>query len=226
MANKILIVAAHPDDEVLGCGGAIAKHSKSGDNVTVLFLTDGVSSRGEASENMESDQLKRKEAAVMALSILGVTDIIFKDFPDNSLDSIPLIDVIRAIEKVGKEVNPEIIYSHSSTDLNIDHRIAAKAVKTAFRPIQSCPVRKILSFEILSSTNWSFNSVAVFRPQIYIDISDVWEKKIAALECYEMEMRQSPHARSFRSISASATLHGETIGYEYAEAFELVWERS
>jgi N-acetylglucosamine malate deacetylase 1 len=225
MSSNILVVAAHPDDEVLGCGGTIVKHSMLGDEVTVLFLTDGVSSRDGVTEDLDFHSMKRKAAASKALSILGVTDIIFKDFPDNKMDVIPLLDVIKVVEMVGERVNPETVYSHSPADLNVDHVIAAKAVRTAFRPTKNSSVKKILSFEIMSSTEWAFDFAKVFKPNFYIDISDFWDKKIAALHCYEMEMRDSPHARSFRSIEAHGALHGEAVGHEYSEVFELVWER-
>ncbi len=223
MTSHVLVVAAHPDDEVLGCGGIMAKHSMLGDHVTVLFLTDGVSSRDGA--NADDERVERRAAAHRALEILGVSDIVFETFPDNQLDSIPLLHVIKAIELVARRIAPEIVYSHSSADLNVDHVVAAKAVRTVFRPTKSSSVNKILSFEIMSSTEWAFDFSRVFKPNHYIDISEFWDKKIAALHCYGMEMRDSPHPRSFRSIGAHGALHGEAVGFEYAEALELVWER-
>lgn len=224
MTSNILVVAAHPDDEVLGCGGTIAKHRMLGDEVTVLFLTDGISSRDGA--DVDNDRVERRDAAHRALKVLGVSDIIFETFPDNQLDSVPLLDVIKVIEAVAFRITPEIVYSHSSADLNVDHVVAAKAVRTAFRPTKSTSVNKILAFEIMSSTEWSFDFAGVFKPNVFIDISEFWDKKIGALHCYEMEMRSSPHPRSFRSIEAYGALHGEAVGFGYAEAFELVWQRS
>jgi LmbE family N-acetylglucosaminyl deacetylase len=226
MSSNILVVAAHPDDEVLGCGGIIAKHVKLGDKVNVLFLTDGVSARDGTDENNANERAERKESACMALEILGVSDVVFETFPDNQLDSIPLLKVVKVIECMAKRTCPNVVYSHSSADLNVDHVIAAKAVRTAFRPTKDSTVNKLLSFEVMSSTEWAFDLNGVFKPNVYIDVSQFWDKKIAALECYMAEMRSSPHARSFRSIEAHGARNGETVGFEYAEVLELVWERN
>ena len=225
MSSSILVVAAHPDDEVLGCGGIIAKHVELGDKVNVLFLTDGVSARNGTDENNATERAERNESACMALGILGVSDVVFETFPDNQLDSIPLLKIVKVIESMAKRACPNVVYSHSSADLNVDHVVAAKAVRTAFRPTKDSTVDKLLSFEVMSSTEWAFGLNGVFKPNVYIDVSQFWDKKIAALECYMAEMRSSPHARSFRSIEAHGARNGEAVGFEYAEVLELVWER-
>jgi LmbE family N-acetylglucosaminyl deacetylase len=216
MINKVLIVAAHSDDEVLGCGGSIARHVAIGDEVTVLFMTDGVTSRAETTDN---DTKKRVSSATNALHILGVKDIRQLSFPDNQMDSVPLLSVTKEIEIVISDVKPSIVYTHFAHDLNIDHRVTHNAVMTACRPQSWSTVRKILSFEVLSSTEWNSPAQPLFKPQYFIDISKYWNKKRQALKCYESEMRDYPHSRSYKCIEALSTLRGATMGIDKAEAF-------
>ena len=214
--SKILIVAAHPDDEVLGCGGTIARHVASGDAVTVMFMTDGVSSRGEGSTNEVDD---RHCAAMQAMQSLGVSDIRQLNFPDNQMDSVSLLEVTQAIEAVILDIHPRIVYTHFAHDLNVDHRVTHSAVMTACRPQSCSSVKTILSFEVLSSTEWNSPSQPSFVPQYIVDISEYWELKLTALKCYSAEIREFPHSRSYETVEALAALRGATHGVGKAEAF-------
>ena len=213
--NKVLVVVAHADDEVLGCGGAISRHISLGDEVTIIFMTNGVGSRHDNKDEIE----RRQTAATLALKKLGVTTFHQFDFPDNQMDSIPLLTFVQAIEGVLNSIKPSIIYTHFLHDLNVDHQVTNKAVMTACRPQAQSTVRKVLSFEILSSTEWNSPSVFSFTPQYIVDISKEWSKKLSALKCYNEEMRSFPHSRSYEAVEALAILRGATNGFEKAEAF-------
>lgn len=215
MSNKVLVVAAHADDETLGCGGTIARHIAEGDLVKVLFMTNGVSSRG--SSKLEEDE--RSNAAYEAMKSLGVLDYQQFDFPDNKMDSLPLLDIVLPIETVVCSFQPNIVYTHFAEDLNIDHRIVNQAVMTACRPQKGSSVRKILTFEVLSSTEWNSTQKIAFRPQYIVDVSDYWKKKLDALKAYQNEMREFPHSRSLECIEALAILRGATHGMTKAEGF-------
>lgn len=219
--NRILVVAAHPDDETLGAGGTIAKHIASGDSVSVLILGEGVASRKEQREDYAKERDSLRADAKRALAKLGVKDVTFLDFPDNSFDTVPLLKIIKAVENIVSEKKPELVYTHHRGDLNIDHRRTFEAVLTACRPLGSS-VRKIMCFEVLSSTEWNVGSS--FIPNALVDITDVFEKKIAALREYQSEMRQYPHPRSLEGAEILAKTRGLVIGRKAAEAFEIVRE--
>ncbi|WP_439437659.1 PIG-L deacetylase family protein [Salinivibrio costicola] len=212
--RKILVVAAHSDDEALGCGGTIAKHVDNGDDVFVAFMTNGVAARG--SDDGSDD---RHVASKSALSILGVKKAFRFDFPDNQMDTIPLLSVTKEVEKVISELSPDIIYTHFSGDLNVDHQITHKAVMTACRPQPWCSVKEIYCFEVLSATEWNSKSLGTFLPQKIVDITNQWDRKTSALECYAQEMRAAPHSRSYEAVEALAVLRGQTHGVPRAESF-------
>ncbi|WP_165725368.1 PIG-L family deacetylase [Pseudoalteromonas sp. SA25] len=213
--STVLVVVAHPDDEVLGCGGVIARHTSQGDKVVLCCMTNGVSAR----ENHHEELLKRQLAQKSASIELGLFDVINFNFPDNQLDSVPLLTIVKSIETVMSKYRPTIIYTHFSGDLNIDHSITNRAVLTASRPQKGNTVNEIYSFEVLSSTEWYPNSSQIFSPQMVVDITHVYEKKVRALNCYELELRPFPHSRSYECIHALATLRGATHGFKFAEAF-------
>lgn len=217
MAN-ILVVAAHADDEALGCGATLAKHAAEGDEITLLVMTDGVSSRKDA---LNSGKCNRHKALKKSCEILGIKSIIQCDFPDNKMDSVDLLSIVQTIEQQTAHLQPEIIYSHSLLDLNIDHRLTAQAVLTAFRPLPNSSVATLLSFEVPSSSEWQF-SEQHFNANWFVDITDFYSKKISALQCYQEEMREFPHPRSYVAIEALTKLRGATIGKEFAEAFQLL----
>lgn len=215
--KTVLVIAAHPDDEALGCGGTIAKHSSAGDEVHILFLADGVGARGN-----KNDLKQRNKAATEAARCMGAKPPQFLDLPDNRMDSLALLDIVQSIETVIGKLRPEIIYTHHRGDLNIDHALTHKAVMTACRGLPRHPVKQILSFEVPSSTEWQAPHASLaFVPNWFVDITDHIATKQKALKTYDMEMRDFPHARSYEAVSALATWRGACVGVSAAEAFML-----
>ena len=218
--KSILVVAAHPDDEVLGCGGYIANQVRSGDEVFVTFLSDGVTSRR---GNLGLQEIEsRRNAARLASKVLGASDVSFGDFPDNKLDASPLLEVIKSIEAVVERVRPQIVLTHFGGDLNIDHRIVNQAVLTACRPTVDQVVKQIMFFEVSSSTEWQVPTEGeAFVPNWFEDISQTLELKVKALLMYEHELREWPHPRSVKAIEHLAHWRGASCGVDAAEAFVL-----
>lgn len=213
--KKILVIAAHPDDEVLGCGGTIAKHKRSGDEVYLLILTDGESSR-------PSPMLdKRAECLRASCQVLGIDNVKKLNFKDSLLDSYPILDVIREIEAYAQLVRPQVVYTHSPTDLNQDHRVAHLATLTAFRPLPDSSVELILTYEIPSSTDYGQSSSrSTFIPNYFEALSpDDVAQKMQALNCYADELRTFPHPRSLKNIEALQMVRGSSVGVESAEGF-------
>lgn len=224
---SILVIAAHPDDEVLGCGGTIARHARHGDAVNIVIVAEGATSRLDKRDrnHFELEISDLKLAAEEAASILGAQSTELLDFPDNRLDGIDRIDLIKRLEYYVDKYRPEIVYLHHSGDVNIDHRRLHEAVTTACRPTPGHSVRKLLSFEIASSTEWQPPTSGVqFQPNVFVDIGDYWELKRLALEAYTSEMRAWPHPRSIKALEHLARLRGAQVGVEAAEAFVLLRE--
>jgi LmbE family N-acetylglucosaminyl deacetylase len=220
--NTVIVIAAHPDDEVLGCGGTIAKHVHDGDEVHVLILAEGITSRDYTRDRKGrvKDITKLKEMANEAHKILGTSSIKLFDFPDNRMDSVDLLDVIKVIVNEFNENPPEIIYTHHSNDLNVDHRITHQAVFTACRPEPGTIVKKICCFEVPSSTEWQTPiSGAPFIPNTFVDISSTIDNKLEALKAYESEMKPWPHSRSIKAVEYLARWRGASVGFKAAEAF-------
>jgi N-acetylglucosamine malate deacetylase 1 len=216
--NTVLIVAAHPDDEALGCGGTMARHAATGDMVHVVFMTDGVAARGATGA-----RAARRQAARQAAAALAVQEPEFFDYEDNCMDGLPLLEIVRRLEAFIARVGPNIVYTHHGGDLNVDHKATCRAVMTACRPLPGTTVRAIYGFEVLSSTEWAVPAQdEPFRPMRHVNIGGYFEKKLAALRCYDMEMRASPHARSFLAVEALATLRGAQVGLTTAEAFTVL----
>lgn len=217
---KILVVAAHPDDETLGCGGTMARLAQDGHEVFALFLADGVTSRIQGDLNLRSRQRWEREGqAKKAAEILGAEPPSSWGLPDQELDTMPLIDIVRAVEKEIGIVQPAWVLTHHPGDLNLDHRIVARAVLTATRPMPGCLAREIYAFEVPSSTEWNFGTAQPFQPTVFFDISETLDKKIEALKCYHEEIREFPHTRSEEAIRALAMWRGAQCGREAAEAF-------
>lgn len=216
--KNILVIAAHPDDEALGCAGTIAKHIDNNDKVKIVFLTDGEMSRDNA-----NDQLirSRKKNAISSLKILGVkkNDIMFNSFPDNALDGVPLIRIVKIIEHIKKDYKPEIVYTHFGNDLNVDHKAVYNATLVAFRSVPKSTVKKILCFEVLSSTEWASKISSSFNPNYFVNIDKFFKKKISAIKKYKKEIQDEPHSRSIKNIENLASFRGMSCGIKYAEAF-------
>jgi len=222
---RVLVVAAHPDDEVLGCGGTIARHSDAGDQVHILLVAEGATSRqqqrdrGQASEELSALVLAAQQAGV----ILGAQGVEVLDLPDNRLDSLDRLDLVKKIEERITRHQPQVVYVHHAGDVNVDHRRLHEVVITACRPTPGHPVRRLLSFEVASSTEWQPpGSAPAFQPNWFIDISAQWPRKREALAAYASEMRPWPHARSIAALEHLARWRGAQVGVEAAEAFCLL----
>jgi len=222
--RPVLVIAAHPDDEVLGCGGTAARLVNEEREVHFAILGEGITSRHAQRDSADADQLARlHRQAHAAAAKVGVKNVHLHDLPDNRLDTIPLLDVVKIVEDLVERIQPRVIYTHHAGDLNVDHGVIHRAVLTATRPIAGQPVRDIYAFEVPSSTEWAFQRIEpAFRPNVFVDISGTIEAKIAAMECYESEARAFPHPRSPAALRAIATRWGSVVGCAAAEAFELV----
>lgn len=220
---KVLVVAAHPDDEILGCGGTIARHVRDGDEVHVMIMAEGLTSRSSFDRTGGADELSvLAQAAHAANAALGVSELTLLRLPDNRMDSMDRLDVIKAIESKMADFPPDRIYTHHAGDVNIDHRIIHDAVNTACRPLPGQSVRCLLYFEVVSSTEWQIpGSAPAFLPNWFVDITETLPGKIEALHCYESEMRPWPHPRSYSAVEHLARWRGATIGAQAAESFML-----
>jgi len=221
---KVLVIAAHPDDEVLGCGGTAARMVQEGSEVYIAIMGEGITSRHQQREGADAGELSLLHMhAEAAARTIGAKDVLLQKLPDNRLDSVPLLEVVKRVESLIERFQPQVIYTHHPGDLNIDHGVIHRAVLTATRPMAGQCVREIYAFEVPSSTEWAFSSVQpVFRPNVFVDISATLEAKIAAMACYETEARPFPHPRSAEALRAIATRWGSVAGCAAAEAFELV----
>ena len=210
--QTILVVAAHSDDEVLGCGGTLLKHVSRGDEVHVMFLTNGVGARGS-----DDGANARSTACKNVMTKAGFTSFRQLDYPDNQLDKIALLEIVKVVEVAIDEINPTIIYTHFKGDLNIDHRICSAAVSTACRPLPKTGHFQIFAFEVLSSTEWSTSDN--FKPSHFVNIEEFLDAKLSLMRLYEDEIRSFPHPRSLEAIDALAKWRGLTSGFLAAEAF-------
>ena len=220
--NIILTIAAHPDDEIIGCGGTIARLISEGHTAYTLILGEGITSRdNERDTKKRSNELNDlKKQVTLANKIIGVKDVFTYDFPDNRFDSVPLLDIVKVVENIKKKINPNIIFTHYEKDLNIDHQITYKAVITATRPMPEESVKEIYSFEVLSSTEWNYPSC--FSPDVFFDISLTVDKKIDAIMEYKDELKDYPHPRSIDAIRVNGNMWGIKTGLHCAEAFKAV----
>lgn len=221
--EKILIVAAHPDDEILGCGGTIRRFIKDGNECYALILSDGTTSRYERiTMQVEEDIKSRLKESHLASKIIGYKETYFCNFKDNSFDKEDLLSIVKTIEKYIALIKPSIIFTHHYGDLNIDHQIAFKAVQTATRPMIDCSVKELYCFETLSASEWSFIDRDKFAPNYFVNIENTIDDKLLAMQCYKSELREYPHPRSLESLNASAKRWGTVAGCNFAEAFELI----
>jgi N-acetylglucosamine malate deacetylase 1 len=222
--TKVAIIVAHPDDEILGCGGTIAKHVKACDEVCILILAEGITSRDKTRDpvSREDELAGLKQISRDASEILGVTSLDFSDFPDNRMDSVDRLDLIKVVEEFIVKNRPDVIYTHHSNDINIDHRCVNDAVIVASRPGSASFVKLVLFFETASSTEWQVSDrVPNFAPNWWVDISETLELKMQALDVYQSEMRPWPHARSNEALKHLAHWRGASVGCFAAEAFVL-----
>ena len=221
---RILIVAAHPDDETLGCGGTMARLVNEGHEIFIVILGEGVTSRYNSQDAAsQSEKEALHDNCRKVADLMNVKDLFMYDFPDNRFDSVPLLDIIKIVEKLICRIKPSGIYTHCGGDLNIDHSLTHRAVLTASRPLAECSVRDLYAFEVSSSTDWAFQQFEpVFKPNVFVDISETIDTKIKAMQMYESEARVFPHPRSPEALKFAARRWGSAVGCEYAEAFELI----
>jgi LmbE family N-acetylglucosaminyl deacetylase len=218
--NRILIVVAHPDDEILGIGGTIKRMTNEGQKVNVLILGEGLMARDGSADENDLEQLK--QCSRNAAKILGIEKVYFSNLPDNMFDSIPLLKIIKEVERHINIVNPNIVYTHHYGDLNIDHQITFNAVTTAIRPLKDSIIEEVYTFETPSSTEWNLKTEKTFQPNVFVDINDTIKFKLDAMECYHTELKEYPHPRSIKALKIIANSWGINIGKEYVEAFRLI----
>lgn len=223
--KRVLIIAAHPDDEILGCGATILKFLREGACVRVLFLGEGSTCRyaDPTSKEALGSIKERNSWAVKALKVLGVNDFEFCDLPCGRFDQIPIIEINKLIEENIRQFRPDTIFTHSGGDTNNDHRIANRATIMATRPCAEHIVNRLLCYEVLSSSEWNYQDS--FKPNYFVTIDEAdLNKKWKALACYQTEMRDYPFPRSRQGVLNQAMQRGMQSGRQFAEGFQLVRE--
>lgn len=221
--KKIMVIAAHPDDEILGCGGTIAKYILKNATIKVIIIGEGSSCRYDFPDAPESQSAiaERNDWAVEALKVLGVTDIVFNNLPCGRLDQVPIIEINKIIEKSILQFKPDTVFTHSSIDSNNDHRIVNRSTVMATRPCGEHIVDRVFAYEVLSSSEWSYTDA--FQPNYFIQLTeDNVNKKWEALQKYNSEMRPFPFPRSNMGVKAQAMGRGTQSSFDFAEAFELI----
>jgi LmbE family N-acetylglucosaminyl deacetylase len=225
--KKVLVVVAHPDDEILGAGGTLHRIiSRQACEVKAVIMGEGITSRSNSRNKLQCNEelIELHKNIENATERIGISSTSLYELPDNRFDSINLLDIIKHIEREISEFQPQIIFTHHAGDLNIDHQRTSQAVITATRPVPGEPPRMILAFETPSSTEWQvFNSQNVFLPNIFIPLSreDLTAKQ-NALKAYTTECQKYPHPRSCRALEVIARRWGTVIGVEFAEAFNIM----
>lgn len=223
---NILVIAAHPDDEVLGCGGTIARMVKENHHVYVAILGEGITSRYQQRDHADKSLVEAlREKCHRIASLLGVKDVFTFDLPDNRFDTVPILEIVKLIEDLIERFDPQVIYTHHGGDLNVDHRRVFQATLSATRPMAGCSVKTIYTYEVPSSTEWALGKFSpIFHPNVFVDIHNTLELKLQAMVLYESEARIFPHPRSSEALRAIACRWGSVAGFKAAEAFELIRE--
>jgi len=216
--TRVLVFAAHPDDEILGMGGTLAVHTDRGDEVRVVVVTDGSSTQYPGDTELRA---RKEEEAVRAATEVGVTDYVHLDLPDMRLDTLPHVEVNLVVEEHLAKFTPHVVYT-PQPDVNRDHRVLFDSVAVATRPVPGQAVRRLLTYAPTSSTEWTPSPLNWFVPNWFVDVTASLERKLAAFAHYETERREYPHPRSERAIRAAAAFYGASCGCEYAEPFVLV----
>jgi LmbE family N-acetylglucosaminyl deacetylase len=218
--SRVLVVAAHPDDELLGPGGTLAKHAAAGDDVHAAILADGATSRyADTMVDVLADHARN------AAKVLGLSSVTLQSLPDQRLDAMPLVEVTRVVEAIVDEVGSHIVYTHFPGDVNADHGVIARATWVACRPYVAPRLTRFAVYETPSSTEWAWPlDDGTFRPGLFVDISETLDLKLAAMQCYKSELRDYPHPRSLRALSERAAYWGSRVGRRAVEAFQVLRE--
>ena len=220
---KILVIAAHPDDEVLGCGGTLVRFNQERNESWIAILGQGITSRYPQPAQADPTLLKALQNTSQEVGkMLGAKEVFLHNFPDNRFDQVALLDIVKVVEELLKRIQPDVVYTHHGSDLNIDHVLLSRAVLTATRPTMGQSVKEIYGFEIPSSTEWSFGEYGSFRPNVFVDINRTLSTKIEAMKRYKSEIKDFPHPRSPETLTALARVRGSTAGLQAAEAFTLI----
>ena len=215
--RTVLVIGAHPDDEVLGVGGTIAAHTTAGHDVHVLIVTEGTTQQYD-----DVDVTQKERAARKCGRRLGVTEVHFGGLPDMRLDEVAHVEANAVIEEVVDSVQPDTVYTHTPRDVNKDHEVVYESTLVTTRP--PCSIERVLAYEVPSATGWAGGDRRGFTPNVYVDISDHLEAKVDAFEAYDTEVREYPHPRSGRALRSIARTRGTESGFDAAEAFSLVRE--
>jgi LmbE family N-acetylglucosaminyl deacetylase len=218
--TRVLVIGAHPDDELLGAGGTLVHHVRDGDEVHALVVADGATSR-------YSDEMVTvlAESAGRAAKTVGFASLRLLGLPDQRLDTLPAVEVNQALESVVDDIRPQLVYTHFPGDVNTDHGIVARAAWVACRPYVAPYLLRFVVFETASSTEWAWPlDDGRFSPNLFVDITDTLDEKLAALESYDSELRPYPHPRSLRALRERAATWGSKVGRPAAEAFQVLRE--
>lgn len=223
--KNVLIVAAHPDDELLGVGGTVRQLANEGVCARAVILAEGLTSRGDKRGDTDQSELEelQKDARAAAVEV-GYKSINFCGFPDNRMDEVDLLDIVKEVSKFVEKYQPDTVFTHHHGDLNIDHRLTCEAVLTACRPVEKYKVQRIYTFETPSSTEWNYTYGEPFKPNVYFDISDTLKAKLKGMACYRSESTIYPHPRSSEALEALGRYRGSNVGFKVAEAFMLMRE--
>ncbi len=223
--EKILVIAAHPDDELLGLGGTIRRLANEGKEIHAVIMAEGITSRSDKRDEADKSQLEElKKDAEQAAKVVGYDSIEFCGMPDNRMDEVDLLDIIKVVTRFVEKYQPDTVFTHHHGDLNIDHRRTCEAVLTACRPTGGCPVKRIYAFETPSSTEWNYTYGEPFIPNVFFDVTDTLESKVEGMACYRSESTEFPHPRSAEALRSLGKYRGSNIGVPMAEAFMLLRE--